>query len=421
MAIDTSFNFHSSVDLTPQEMPQAERVFISHRNFDKPLAEAVAELFKNLGVYYWFDREDEDIRRASALGMAGDQALVHAIERGVRHSSRVLGILSASTRGSWWVPYEIGISRGLGRPISFLVLESIRSMEALPEYVRLAANYWSLDELVRWVASLRASDSSTFIVSISNDFIKKMQKLSVPKEPPLVTICGLAVRALAAIDQLAKQEIWESLRLTSTEQFDWLPTSGGLVRDLAYDLLAPLAFFRLNRRKPVCAEQSWLELCYQAITIDYELARLPPPLAYYSKEFSWLQDLSISIEQLGELLDRFFLVPDLNHKRRLATKEEFKAEFDRVQSSSNEHERRSLGEFVNPLFGFTPTDRLAYWRVLALQQRLYEAIVNRTSHAIFDEDTNLAVEHFIKNDSIEIDKRRVSWLEFLWEHFIKSA
>src|SRR3954464_500034 len=105
-------------------------------------------LLDGLGVYYWFDRDDEDPRRAAALGMAGDQALVHAIERGVQHSSRVLGLLSASTRGSWWVPYEIGTSRGLARPVAFLVLESIRSMDALPEYVRIAANYWSVDELV---------------------------------------------------------------------------------------------------------------------------------------------------------------------------------------------------------------------------------------------------------------------------------
>jgi hypothetical protein len=113
MATNSTYNIYSPNDIA--DLPPTERVFISHRSLDKPLAAAVAALFDDLGLHYWFDREDEDTQRAAALGMAGDQALVHAIERGVKHSSRVLGLLSDSTRASWWVPYEIGISRALGR------------------------------------------------------------------------------------------------------------------------------------------------------------------------------------------------------------------------------------------------------------------------------------------------------------------
>src|SRR3712207_7297226 len=43
---------------------------------------------------------------------------------------------------------------------------------------------------------------------------------------------------------------------------------------------------------------------------------------------------SLTAEQLAERLDRFLTVPDLAGKRRLATREEFKAEFDR---RSEEH------------------------------------------------------------------------------------
>ena len=56
----------------------------------------------------------------------------------------------------------------------------------------------------------------------------------------------LSERALAAIAQLTESHTWEHLRLTKTNQFDWLPTNGGLIRDLSYDLFAPLTLYQLN-------------------------------------------------------------------------------------------------------------------------------------------------------------------------------
>jgi hypothetical protein len=397
-----SLNLYIPDDDSVIALPGIEKVFISHRNFDKPLAIAVAMLLERLGVHYWFDREDKDTLRAAALGMAGDQALVHAIERGVRHSTQVLGLLSANTLGSWWVPYEIGVSRALDRPVSFLVLESIRSMEALPAYVRLAANYWSVDELVRWAASLSNNTTPT---SVEEDLIERLEKESVPRQPPTVTLRELSTRALTTIDRLGKPETWEGLRLSSTEHFDWLPTRGGLVRDLVYDLLSPLAYFLLNVHEPVYPEQRLLRMIYQANTLHYQLAALSPSLTYHPREegwrqiryitpaSSWLQGLTV--EQLGERLNRYFFVMDLNHNRRLATREEFKAVFDWTLKTNVEHERRSLGVLINPLFGFTPIDRPVYLRVLVLQQRFYEAILNQAPRAIFDTITNSVVDNFI--------------------------
>ena len=340
MATDNSLNIYSPVD---RDLPSVERVFISHRSLDKPLAKAIAALFEGLGLHYWFDSQDEDTRRAAELGMAGDQAIVHAIERGVKHSSRVLGLLSASTRGSWWVSYEIGASRTLGRPVSFLVLESIRSMEVLPEYVRLAANYWSVDELVRWAASLVGGHINAPATPVAEPLILEVEQQHVPRHPPRVSVRELSSRALAAIDRLVEPKTQKVLQLTPSRQFDWLPTSGGLVRDLAYDLHAPLAFFRLNEQQLANPERGLLQLIYQSVTQHYQLAALPPSLTYHPEQegwrqrrylepaSSWLQGLST--EQLGERLDRFLIVPDLNRNRRLATKEEFKAEFDRIQRS----------------------------------------------------------------------------------------
>lgn len=277
-------------------------------------------------------------------------------------------------------------------------------MDALPEYVRLAANYWSVDELIRWAASLHGGHINSLTEPVSEQLIVEVEQF-VPRHPPTLTLRELSMRALSAIDQLGRRETQQALQLTSTEQFDWLPTDGGLIRDLAYDLLAPLAFLRLNEEQLVDPQRHLLQLVYRSITQHYELANLPPHLTYHPELAGWRQRSyhepasawlqGMSIEQLGERLDRFLIVPDISRNRRLATRQEFKAEFDRIQQSSDEHERRSLGVLVNPLFGFTPTDRPVYWRELALQQWFHEAIVNQSLEAIFDDTTRSVVKQFI--------------------------
>jgi hypothetical protein len=46
---------------------------------------------------------------------------------------------------------------------------------------------------------------------------------------------------VAAIELLATPGVWIALELIRTDWFQWLPSMGGLVRDVAYDLLTPLA------------------------------------------------------------------------------------------------------------------------------------------------------------------------------------
>jgi TIR domain len=118
-ASSTPFNVYTKEEATTPQPRSTERVFISHRSLDKPIAAAIAGLLEELHLHYWFDRDDQDTQRAAALGMKGDLALVHAIDRGIRHSTRILGILSENTRLSWWVPYELGSARAVGIPASF--------------------------------------------------------------------------------------------------------------------------------------------------------------------------------------------------------------------------------------------------------------------------------------------------------------
>ncbi|MCR6487764.1 toll/interleukin-1 receptor domain-containing protein [Amycolatopsis sp. OK19-0408] len=388
------FNVYSPVDVPAGELPALPRVFVSHRNLDKPLAEAVTAVLDRLGVHYWFDRDDVDSQAAAALGMVGDQQLVHAIERGVRHCTHLLGLLSAATAGSWWVPYEIGFSRSARIPVSYLVLPSIRSMAGLPEYVRLGANFWSADELVRWAGGLAEGRRGGVDGAVADGLTG-----FVPRLPPAPAVAELAARAVAAIGLLATPAVQATLALTRTDRFQWLPSAGGLVRDLAYDLLAPPAFHDVAAGTISAREEALLRSVAAAPTWHRVLAQAAPALSYapdvegwrYERyrnpPVHWLQGLTPG--QLQERLHRFFVVDDLDGRSRLATREEFKEEFDRVLRDGVTGDERSLGVLLNPLFGFTPADRPVYWRVLAVQYELYHRILGTTAPpGVFDEPTS---------------------------------
>jgi hypothetical protein len=400
------FNVYSPVDVPADEMPALPRVFVSHRNFDKPLAEAVTAVLARLGVHYWFDRDDVDSQAAAALGMVGDQQLVHAIERGVRHCTHLLGLLSSATAGSWWVPYEIGFSRSAKIPVSYLVLPSVGSMAGLPEYVRLGANFWSADELVRWTGRLADGWRGSVDDSVVDDLTG-----FVPRLPPVPTVAELAARAVAAIELLATPGAWAALELTRTDRFQWLPSTGGIVRDLAYDLLAPLAFLEVAAATVSAGEEELLRSAAAATTWHRVLAQAAPALPYepevegwrYERyrnpPVHWLQGLSTV--QLHERLHRFFVVDDLDGRSRLATREEFKEEFDSVLRGRIAREERALGVLLNPLLGFTPANRPVYWRILAVQYELYHRLLGITTPSrIFDDTTSALARRLADQASV---------------------
>jgi hypothetical protein len=176
------------------------------------------------------------------------------------------------------------------------------------------------------------------------------------------------------------------------------------VRDLAYDLLAPLAFVDLNASDLTTVDRQRLDLARQAPALHYRLAQANPALPYapeadYWRRLRyqdppkfWLQGLSD--DQLRTRLRRFLIVSDLDGRSRLATREEFKAEFDRILRAGRERDQRALGVLINPLLGFTPTGRPVYWRVLAVQYQLYSHILNSEPAGPFDPATIALTRRF---------------------------
>lgn len=145
----------------PAERKNERCVFISHRRTDIQLAEAIAKYFDEIGLLYWFDKRDLVIKERMSKGDSYDVALVHAIERGIRHSTDVLGVITPQVMGSWWVPYEIGAGRALGLKTAHLVANSVASA-SVPEYIRVSRVLWTGRDLSQWARSLLIGDDAGF-------------------------------------------------------------------------------------------------------------------------------------------------------------------------------------------------------------------------------------------------------------------
>lgn len=130
--------------LTKLEMKDTPCVFICHRSTDKPAARAVDELLRSWGFNTYFDENDTGLQAAFIAGDA--EETVRRIDDGLIWSSHLLGVVSASTMKSWWVPYEIGSARARDKKIAHLMLE----VAPLPDYIKIGRILTSQFDLWSW-------------------------------------------------------------------------------------------------------------------------------------------------------------------------------------------------------------------------------------------------------------------------------
>jgi hypothetical protein len=138
-------------------------VFLSHRSADKHIAYALASAFDVCGIDYYLDANDDYLQAAAAEGDA--DRVVQAIERGIANSTHLLGIITPATRGSWWVPFEIGFSRATehalnarwrngDRPYDRTAYLVEPSVQDLPEFIKISTVISDQTALQRWLRVL---------------------------------------------------------------------------------------------------------------------------------------------------------------------------------------------------------------------------------------------------------------------------
>jgi|GEM_PF-549503 len=102
----------------------ANTVFISHKNTDSLLAARVAKRIERNGLGTYLDVIDD------ALVKDGPDLADLLLER-MSKCDQLIAVVSASTRDSWWVPWEIGVGSEKG----FRMATYSEVLVSLPSYL----------------------------------------------------------------------------------------------------------------------------------------------------------------------------------------------------------------------------------------------------------------------------------------------
>lgn len=88
------------------------KIFISHQQRDSLAAASIAKRLQDIhSVQYYLDLIDNDASQTGEL--LGDH-----IKRQLSSCTQLMAVVSANTKESWWVPWEIGIATEKDYPIS---------------------------------------------------------------------------------------------------------------------------------------------------------------------------------------------------------------------------------------------------------------------------------------------------------------
>lgn len=126
------------------------KIFVSHQRADASLAASIAVRLKQFhGIETYLDLFDPD---ASAVGdVLGDY-----IRNQLGSCTHLLAVVSANTRGSWWVPWEIGIATEKEQPISTYA----GGQADLPVYLKKWPYLLSLTDLDQYAAAAKSAQQS---------------------------------------------------------------------------------------------------------------------------------------------------------------------------------------------------------------------------------------------------------------------
>lgn len=134
-------------------------VFISHSRHDKEKAHEVAQTLNSSNVDYHFDENDEELQLADEQG--DHLKVVQCIENGLKTCAHFLGLITKNTRGSWWVPYEIGNANGRSRHCAHLIDKDVLEQ---PSYLKAAEILPDKESPRQWLPSETTKTSTASLL-----------------------------------------------------------------------------------------------------------------------------------------------------------------------------------------------------------------------------------------------------------------
>ena len=124
-------------------------VFISHKREDAAMARAVADALTDFDIDVWLDLDELGFPEPSTT--EEHLRLTLAIEAGMNASSHLLALITRNTKGSWWVPFEIGSCRAKRKPLAFLLHKEVRE---IPSYFAVGTGLQNKHDFYDWAKAL---------------------------------------------------------------------------------------------------------------------------------------------------------------------------------------------------------------------------------------------------------------------------
>ncbi|WP_369682551.1 toll/interleukin-1 receptor domain-containing protein [Asticcacaulis taihuensis] len=126
------------------------KVFISHQNADSILAQQISNRLRSIhGIESYLDIIDPDIR------LSGDD-LGSYVRLQLSKCTQLLAVVSANTKSSWWVPWEIGLATEKEQPIATFA----GGFTQLPEYLKKWPYLQSDYDLDKYAQASRTFDQN---------------------------------------------------------------------------------------------------------------------------------------------------------------------------------------------------------------------------------------------------------------------
>ena len=92
-------------------------VFISHKREDLALAKACGLHLLRLKISRYLDDDDQSLASVEDI-------TAHFLAK-IAHASHLLAVISPKTKGSWWVPFEIGAASAINKRICSVVVGEV--------------------------------------------------------------------------------------------------------------------------------------------------------------------------------------------------------------------------------------------------------------------------------------------------------
>jgi hypothetical protein len=157
-------NDRESQELLARFASKPPRIFLSHKSEDKSEVKAVGEYIKNACIDIYLDADDPELQKA--VRERDDVKITWFIERGVAFSTDVMAFISRNTQGSWWVPYEFGFGKSLGRGLASLELKYVANA---PSFLKIAKQIKSIDDLNEYVKQVKARNPGSRVITEAQD------------------------------------------------------------------------------------------------------------------------------------------------------------------------------------------------------------------------------------------------------------